>query len=370
MLFRKKGTASAILAIALLAALITSVNSLVNNINSQTPVANELSTIGQTYLITSRSATSLYDSQVNPDVVNQIQDNANVGYATSQQVTQATLVTEAGNYSINLLGVSNLQEYLSQNSASISGSIAQNQSETDIGIILANLASIDVNSSITLALSHRLCQLTVVGITQTSQQSDSEMIMPLATLQALTQNSSGGSYIEFSIKPSAEQNQTVASITCALPSNLKITKVQQVQTFVQNIDGQTVEFINTWSIAVYIVMAAAAYVIAARLLDESKYEFFMLRTLGTKKSSAIKLIFSYTLIVALISSIVGITVGIVGTQIAATGVRWLGGSFSLAPFLQPPQAVEIILLTLAACLIGCVYPAVRTTQKIMSENPQ
>ena len=370
MLFRKKGTASAILAIALLIALITSVNSLVNNINTQTPILNELTNTGQTYLLTSKNSTSLSNSQIDPSLINQIQSNPDVNYATSQQITTATLQTEHGSYTVNILGVNNVADYLINNKASINGSVSQTTTETDIGIILANLASTSLNQSVTVAVNNQTTQLTIVGITQTTKQSDTELIMPLATLQALTQNNHTGSFIEFSLKASVAGNQTIENMSQTLPSYVKIAKVEQVQTFVQDINNQTINFINVWSIAVYAVITAASFIIATRLIDESKYELYMFRALGAKKKATINLIVLHILIIAFLGSLMGIAIGIVATQVAATGVRWIWGSFTLAPFLQPQQAIEILLLTLASCLIGCVYPAVRTAQKIDAENPQ
>jgi len=368
MLFRKKGTASAIIAIALLIALVASVNSLVNNINSQMPMLSALSNVGQTYLLTSRSSTALSDSQVDPSLINQIQNNPNVIYATSQQIVQAVLGTNLGSYTVDILGVNNVTTYLIHDSGGINGSVSLNRGEVDVGVVLANLARVSLHEQVNVTVNGQTSQLTVVGITETTHQSDTQLIMPQSALQELTQNRHAGSYIEFSLKTAGE-NQTLTSLSQTLPSDVKITKVQQVQTFIQDINGQTVNFINVWSIAVYVVITAASYIIATRLIDESRYELCMFRTLGAKKKATITLIILYTLTIAFLGSLIGIAVGIVGTQIAATGIRWLGGSFTLAPFLQPFQVVEILLLALAACLVGCMYPAARTAQSAASENP-
>jgi len=368
MLLRKKGTASAIIAIALLIALVASVNSLVNNINSQMPMLSALSNMGQTYLVTSRGSTTLSDSQIAPSLINQIQNSPNVNYATSQQIVPAILGTKLESYTVNILGVNNVTTYLTHDSGSINGSVSLNHGEVDVGIMLANLACISLHEQVNVTVNDQTSQLTVVGITETNQQSDTQLIMPQSTLQALTQNSHTGSYIEFSFKTAGE-NQTLTSLSQTLPSDIKISKVQQAQTFIQDINGQTVNFINVWSIAVYAVITAASYIIATRLIDESRYELCMLRTLGAKKKATITLIALYTLTIAFLGSLTGIAVGIVGTQIAATGVRWLWGSITLAPFLQPLQVVEILLLSLAACFVGCMYPAVRTAQSATLENP-
>jgi len=369
MLFRKKGTASAIIAIALLIALLASINSLLNNINAETTVLSALSSTGQTYIITSTNSTSLSDSHIDANLINQIRNNSNVNYATSQQLTQATLTTKSGNYTINILAVDNVQAYLNNRRASINGSISQKPSETDVGIILSQLASINKNDSVQITVNNQRAQLKVVGITQTTQQSDTQLIMPLATLQNLTQQNSTVSFIEFSLKNPDTNNKSIKNITQILPNDVKVTKIQQITQFAQSINNQTTNFINVWSIAIYAVVIAASYVMATRLVNEAKYELYTLRTLGTKKKATISLIITHALIIAFIGTIIGLAVGIVGTQVAATGVRWVWGNTQLAPFLQPEQAMQILLLALAASLLGSVYPAVKTTQIMAKEQP-
>ncbi len=261
MLFRKKGTASAILAIALLIALITSVNCLVNNINSQTTLLSKLASPGETYLITSKNSTSLSDSQIDPTIIDQIKNNSDVNYATSQQIIQATLTTNAGNYTVTLRGVDDIQAFLTNHQASINGSISQKESQANLGIILAKLASVNKNDQLNITINNKSAQLKVAGIIQTTQQSDAELTMPLTTLQSITQENNTVSFIEFSIKDPTQANKILASITQTLPSNTKITSTQQITAFAQDINNQTIVFINIWSIAIYAVVVAASYII-------------------------------------------------------------------------------------------------------------
>ena len=71
------------------------------------------------------------------------------------------------------------------------------------------------------------------------------------------------------------------------------------------------------------VVIAASYVMAARLVGEAKQELYILRTLGVKKNATFNLIVVHTITIAFVGSIIGLTLGIVGTQVAATGVRWV-----------------------------------------------
>jgi ABC-type lipoprotein release transport system permease subunit len=355
MLFRKKGTASAILAIALLIALISSVSCLLNNINSQTTLLSRLPSIGQTYLITSKSSTSLFDSQIDSSLINQIHNDSDIDYATSQQIVQATLTTNNGTFAVDVRAVDDIQAFLIKRNAYVNGSISQKDSETNMGVILSQLVSVNINDSINLIINGKVAHLEVVGVVQTTQQSDTEVIMSLKTLQTLTQNGAV-SFIEFSLS-----NPDI--------DNKAIDNIEQTAEFVQDINNQIIVFINTWSLAIYTVVVAASYIVASRLVTEAEYELYMLRTLGAKKKATVSLILIHTLTIAFVGSILGIALGIVGTQIAATGVRLFWGNFLLAPFLQPEQALQIILIVLVSSIIGGAYPAIAATRNAKREMP-
>ncbi len=369
MLFRKKGTASAIIAIALLIALLASVNSLLNNINSETSALATLSNVGQNYLIASKNSASLSDSQIDPALISQIINNSNINYVTNQRITQGILTTKDGNYTVNIRAVNDLQAYLGNRSAYVNGSISQNESETDMGIVLSQLTSINKNDSINLTIHNQSTRLKVVGIIQTNQQSDAELIMPLTALKAFTQQTDTVSFIEFSLTDPSTANKTLNEMAQTMPNDIKIIKLTQAAEFAQAINNQTINFINVWSIAIYMVIIAAAYVLATRLVNEAKYELYTLRTLGIKKKATLSLIVTYSLTIVFVGSAIGIAIGLVGTQMAATGVRWFWGNSQLAPFLQPEQALQILLLALVSSLVGSIYPALRATKDAAKEAP-
>jgi ABC-type lipoprotein release transport system permease subunit len=342
----------------------------VNNFTAHTTLLSKLASPGETYLVTSKNSTSLSDSQIDPAIVNQIRNNSNIKDATSQQIIQAILTTNGTSYTVTARGVDDLQVFLRNHQASLSGSISQTESQTNMGIILSKITSINKNDQFNITVRNRSAQLYVAGITQAAQQSDSELTMPLTTLQSIIQENSTVSFIEFSVKDQTIANKTIADLTQILPPNTKITSTQQVTVFAQDINNQTVVFINVWSIAIYVVVVAASYVIASRAVNEAEYELYMFKTLGAKKKSTFTLILVYSLTLAFIGSVIGVSIGIVGTQGASTLVRLVWGNSLLAPFLNVNQALEILLLALASAFIGSLYPAIRGSQNNAGANPQ
>ncbi len=368
-LFRKKGTASAIIAIGLLIALLTSVTCLVNNINAQTTALTQFARIGDTYILKSQNTASLSDSQVNAALLDELKSNSNIKYATSQQLSPATLTANNQTYEITVHAVDDVKAYLTKNSAYINGTTPKTANEANIGIILSNLADIQKNDNITLTINGQSTQLKIVGVTRTQTQSDTQLILPLTTLQSTTSQSSTVSYIEFSVKDPAKSTQTIANLTETLPPSIQLLNTQQIIPFSSNINDQTVNFINVWSIAIYIVVIAASYVTTSRLISESEYDLYTLRTLGAKKKNTLTLVLTYVLVIGLLSSLLGLSVGLVGTQVASTAVRWILGNSQLAPFIDINQTLMILFISLACAIGGGIYPAIKGAAIVSRENP-
>jgi ABC-type lipoprotein release transport system permease subunit len=369
MLFRKKGTASAIIVIALLVALLASVNALVNNINSQTTLVTKLAGTGNAYLLTDEKSTSLLESKLSPNTINTLKDNPQISYATAQMIIQATLTTNTGDYQVTIKGIDDIQTYLKNNKASINGTISK-ENQANIGIILSKLASINKNDLLNLTINGRQTQLKVTSITQANQQTDTQITMPLSTLQTLTQNTNQISHIEFTIKDTNQANTILNNLTQTLPANTKITSLQQITTFAGDINNQTATFITVWSIAIYMVVAGASYIVVARIINESQHDLYILRTIGSKKSATFSLILIYALTLAFLGALIGFSLGLVGTQTISTFIRWQYGNAFLAPSLEVTQVLQLLLLTITAALIGSVYPAIKAVQTITRVDHQ
>lgn len=366
-LFRKKSTASAIIAVALLIALLASVNALVNNINSQTALITKLANQGDSFLITSKDSTSISDSRIPANLIESIKTNPQVSYATAQQTTEATIKTNTTIYQATVRGVDDVRAFLTNQKASINGSVS-GENQAAIGIIFAKMASVNKNDLLNLTINGKSVQLKVTAITQANQQSDTQITISLSTLQAITQNSDEISLIQFKIKDTAKANALIENLTRTLPADIKITSLQQVPTFAKDVNNQTATFINVWSIAIYLVVIAASYIIASRAVSDARYELYTLRTIGAKHKTTLILITVYALTIGLIGAVIGISLGIVGTQTASTLIRWNWGNTLLNPILNLNQALEILLLALAASLVGCIYPAIKGSKIITKET--
>jgi putative ABC transport system permease protein len=240
--------------------------------------------------------------------------------------------------------------------------MAKNVSETDVGVLLANIASLNKNDYANITVGNASLTVKIVGVTRTQTQLDSELIVPIETADYLTGNGNL-SFIEFTFKENANRQDAINHIASLLPKDVEVVKVQQTALFLQESTGETLNFLAVWSIIVYVLVSAASYVISTRLIVESEYELAMLKAIGAKRRNLFSIIFTYTMLTAVAGSVLGISLGIVGTQIASAGLRWVWQNIQVAPFLGLAQLEQILALSLLFSALGCIYPALKSTQR-------
>lgn len=369
MLLRKTGTATAVLSIALLVAIIASTNAIANYIASQTQTLSKLVNPTGTYLILNKNATALTNSRINPELATQLNNTNQLSHVHPQKLLTTNLTTHTGNATAIVRGVNNIRAYLNLRNAIINGTAAENLTEANIGIVLANALSIKTGDEIELTLDTAHIKVKITGIFRSQTQSDAEIIIPIETANKLAGNDNTVSLIEFTIKEDANTQEALNQITQLLPENTKLIQTQQLIEFTQQTNMQTLTFLNVWSIAVYAVVAAASYITATRLTAESNYELTMLRALGTKKTQLFTLVLTYTATTALIGSLLGVALGTAGTQTASTILRWIKPTIDIKPYLEPEQTLQTLLLTLSSSIIGCTYPAFKSTREKYMEQP-
>jgi ABC-type lipoprotein release transport system permease subunit len=361
LLFRKKSTVAAILALALLVAVVASMNTIANFVGSQTSAIGQLARVGDKYLALSKNSTSLSDSNISPETEKAF-NSSQIASFYGQKIFNGNLQTASGDYTIAIRGVQNLSAYLNAQSASINGTAAKNMSEADAGVLLASIASLNKNDYANVTVGNVNLTVKIVGVTTTQTQLDSELIVPIETANYLTGNSNL-SFIEFTIKEDANGQDPANNVASLLPKNVEVVKVEQTGLLLQQSTGETLSFVALWSAIVYVLVSAASYVIATRLIVESEYELAMLKAIGAKKPNLFSVTFTYTMLTAAAGSVLGIALGIAGTQVASTALRVVWQSIQVTPFLQLAQLAQILVLALLFSALGCIYPALKSMQK-------
>jgi ABC-type lipoprotein release transport system permease subunit len=368
MFLRKGGTSSAILAIALLIAIMAAANSVVNSMNSQATALGSMVDVGQIYLVLQRNSTSITNSEVTPDVANLLANMTDVQYVLPQRILTVTLTLNSTVRTVELTTVEDLPFFFNIKKANIEGKIAEpNSQEVNMGFALASLTSTNASDRVTLTFGEKSLKVNVTGIFTTLTQGDTEIVAPAEIAQLLTGENGKVSFIEFSLKTDSS-GKAASSIEGALPKNVEIVKVQQLKSFIQAVNDQTLSFLNVWSVSIFIVIVVASYIVATRLITEAGYELSMLRSLGSNRRLLFSLVFTYTVSVASLGAILGLSIGIVGAQAASTMAGWIKPGETLAPFLEVEQALQLVAFTFLSAILGCLYPAFKHAFRFKTEE--
>lgn len=331
-------------------------NTIVNFIGLQTSAMGQLARAGDKYLVVSKNCTSLSSSHINQEIENALNYSA-VGSFYVQKIFYATLETPSCKCTVTMRGVGNLTAYLKVQSASVNGTTAKDIDEANAGVLLANLASLETNDYVTVTVGDVSLIVKIVGVTRSQTQLDSEFIVPMETADYLTGNRAL-SFIEFIFKEDVNSQQALNQISGSLPTDVKVVKVQQTGLFLEQTTGETLNFLTVWSISVFALVAVASYVVSTRLIVESEYELTMLRAVGAKRLKVSSVIFTYNMLVAVTGSVLGIALGIVGTQVVSSFLR-VWQNTPVVPFLELTQFGQILALSLLFSALGCVYPTLR-----------
>jgi putative ABC transport system permease protein len=209
----------------------------------------------------------------------------------------------------------------------------------------------------------------VAGVFRSQIELHSEILIPLNAYSSLSTADDKISIIEFTLKEGVDRTEALNNIAEKLPASVLIVKVQQPSAFMQRVNAQTAAFLDIWTLAVYIVVAAASYIITARLTAESAYELAMFKALGAGKSQIVTFIMSHTALTAFLGAILGTALGVAAAQTALTLLRWLTPTTEITPFLQAEQALKTIALTLASAVLGSAVPAVTAARLDYVEQP-
>jgi len=226
----------------------------------------------------------------------------------------------------------------------VSGEVAENGSQADAGAIIAKVLGIKVGDNLTVDAFSRTQTLTVVGILNSTDQSDTGLILPLSSSWALwPQTANKISYVEFV----ATDQGAISSIS----KNMTVIREQGIGQIALSFGGQTASLLASWTLILLALSAAAAFAAASRVATEVSQEYKTVRALGARLSAAQALVFYELLLVSGASVLIGVSAGIVSTSILATLLKALDG-LSLSPSIDVVQMVVLgtasFLLILAA----------------------
>ena len=363
---RKDITANSIIILALLVAILASATSIVNFLVFQAEAIGNLVNPSETIIVSCGS--SLTESNLGSRIVSELENLTYVRALVPQKIVWANITGESGSFHVIVRGVKDVEGYLRSCRAYLNGSSAKGSFEACAGELVAKAFNLKVGEELNIIYLGNLVNVRVVGVFRTGCELDSELILPIDMVKELTGEYETVSMVEVHLKDGVSLKDALNDILRRLPSGVNVFQAQQLKAFIQQVNLQTVNFLNVWSTIIYFVVAVASYLISTRLVEESFYEFALLKALGAENKMILSLILSYTGIVSFSASILGVSLGLAGAQAASTALSWTNVLAQITPKLYPMQTIQIISLTLASSLFGCIYPAYKASRTRYEEK--
>ena len=223
----------------------------------------------------------------------------------------------------------NTTAFVAARHSTVLGKIADTGSQADAGAIVAEALGIRVGDVVTVDAYSRTQTVTVVGILNSTDQSDTGLVIPLSvSWQLWPQMANTISYVEFATSD--------AGVLSSVSGNMTVIREEGIDQIARSFDSQTANLLTSWTYVLFALSAAASVAAASRVVTEVSQEYETIRAIGARLSTARALVFYELLLIAGTSVLIGIAAGIVSTSILATLFKTIEG-VPLAPTIDPVQ---------------------------------
>ena len=205
----------------------------------------------------------------------------------------------------------NTTAFVKARNSIVYGKVAAGPGQVDAGAIVAKVLHIRVGDNVTVDAFSQTRSLSVVGILNSTDQSDTGLILPLSSAwTAWPQTAEKISYVEF---VSSDPN-----VVSGVSQSMTVIKEKGVGQIASSFGSQTANLLTNWSYVLFALSAAVAVAASLRLVAEVSREFDTVRALGARLSTARALVFYQLLMVSAVSVLIGLSAGIVSTSMLAT----------------------------------------------------
>jgi len=257
------------------------------------------------YLVINSSASSLSDSVIEYRLLEDILRRRNVD--SSPQLTRYCKVSSNAGEVETVFRGANLNHLYKFRRVNLHGSTPRNMSEANIGVLLAGRLNVSVDDYIEIVLGGGRHVLRVAGILRCSCPYDEEVLVQLEDAWRMSPDADGKiTFLEFTGRL---DDGEFASL------NLRVMPVQPASQAIEGIVESTFNTIRSWALAISIAVFVSSYFTSLKMCIDSLDRVLVLRSIGFSKKKAALFLFYKALIVSLMSLLVGVSVGIVSSQV-------------------------------------------------------
>jgi len=310
-------------------------------------------------ILLNSSASSLTDSRLDYSMVENLH---NLGFKRilPQLLAQVELHFNGKLLPVRARGVENFENFYTDRSIRVNGSIPSSNLEANIGILLSRKLDLEIGDVVEVIASNNVQKFRIVGIVECGCPCDDELILSLDDLWMLRPNLSEKiSFVEVISHDLRKFDVSGVKVLFEKPFSQASTTLIQ----------ETFNSVRSWAITIQLTILVAAYFTASKISMDSERELMILRSIGATRRKAFLYVFFKSIIVTLLAIITGLAFGTVMAQIVFRGLSILLSAESYTPpGLEPFDAFQVIGLSLASALIGSIHPALKASRRDLGEE--
>jgi ABC-type lipoprotein release transport system permease subunit len=326
-------TAITILMVVPVVALLVSSNLVASGYLQQATGAVDLVRPSGTYLAYQAGSASPSTSSLSYATFVAVEHSSSVSSALP--LLEFPTVVAQGRSSVNATVLAtDMSAFIKARHSSVYGKVAAADGQADAGAILEKILGIKVGDNVTVRAFSGSQTLTIVGIFNSTDQSDTGLILPLSSAWSMwPQTSDRVSDIEFA--------STSATALSTISGGLTVIPEQGIDQIVVSFGSQTSSLLASWTDILLALTAVAAVAASFRIVSEVSQEYRIIRALGGGLWTARRLVLYELVLIALSASIIGACAGLVMTTMFATVLQALAG-LPAFPGVDLPRFAETL----------------------------
>jgi ABC-type lipoprotein release transport system permease subunit len=238
---------------------------------------------------------------------------------------------------------------------SLRGNIPKNISEVNVGVLLAERLNISVNDEILLEVDGEKHVFRVAGILRCNCPYDEEVLIQLEDVWRLMPDLDGRvTLIEYSGELNSGRLEYLG---------MRVIPLQPTTQAVTGIVESTFNTIRNWALAICTVVFASSYFASLKICVDSLDRVASLRNIGLSRKKTGLFLFYKALIASLMSILVGISIGIVSSQVIFRALSLiLSAEAYKPPILTLSDLALVSIVSSVLSIIGSIPPIVRVSR--------
>ncbi|MBD3228810.1 MAG: FtsX-like permease family protein, partial [Candidatus Lokiarchaeota archaeon] len=319
------------------------------------------------YLIVSNSSTNIYsDSYINIEIEHLI-EHSNIEVTCPQKYFQVNISDDESSIITNFRGInySRFNNLINSRNWNAKDPLFMNDSEIIMGVELASILNIslsDLPRKVNLTSNKKIEEVLIIGIFQTSKYYDGDVI-GIYNLSNILNPSLKNYYsiIELKLNDYTRSDNVINYINENF-QDLEVQRENQMNTFISNLINRTSDSLMLLSVLIVALMTFGMYNSIKAVVNDSKNEILIFRSIGASKSQIIRKFLYESIIVSLLGGLIGAFGGIFLCY-ATTYMIYLIIPIYISPIFNPIFIFISILIAVFAGLIGGIIPSYSITKK-------